>query len=154
MEIDKWTFAGLKFDVQREHKLTAMTRLQCPDWCIDYDDVFDDRLKTIGYLTAITLASEVYGGLHATAFWATFPSSIEKLLWQMSSLMITAFGAALTLCVLMIHLINRLIDLLERDAMPYHAAIKLSNWTLDLAVSASLLFYLFCRTFRCRGILH
>ena len=74
------------------------------DWCIDLDffvrlnedfrdlNFQDQCLPLLQYLSGITLACGVYGGLHAAAWHASFPSSVEQLLWRTSSATVTSSG--------------------------------------------------------------
>ena len=51
-------------------------------------------------ISAISFATACYGGLHISAWHAHFPSSIEKIAWQVASVAIA--GSGITILVLLL----------------------------------------------------
>lgn len=157
--IDQWAFIRLNYPFGIPTIRHSPLERRCRDWCIDIVTVFASETRTTLYYTAaISLASAVYGGLHITAFWAPFPSAIEKLLWRMSSLTVVGFFAVLFILMYALRLAITAMQSVTDDHcsdVPLGSEVprsSVSAWVaLPLGViffwAAALLFYFFCRAY-------
>ena len=138
--IDQWAFARLKYGGEMSGTGVYLPlSLRCRDWCIDIDynaDLDIEPLNTLYYSAAISFASAIYGGLHLTAFWAPFPSAVERLLWRTSSLTVVVFGAVF--CILVC--VNAYVEKQYRDTSVF-------GYCLLAFLVPALLWYLLCRAF-------
>ena len=135
-----------------DYFLNHSVRYRNTDWCINLDflDLDHFRLELLQYLGGITLACGMYGGLHATAWYAPCPSSVEQLLWRASSATVTSSGIGCMLALGNIKLVNIIsldaYDLLNRNFWLLwltHGTVLLL-WYLTFPIP---LWYCFCRSF-------
>ena len=145
----------------------ALVSVRSHDWCIKSHDIrvwhlpfwnawhlhlahWTPYLGVTLFGTAI--ASALYGGLHATAWNAPFPSAPEALLWRASSATVTASGTALfTLYVFLLALPWLLWRKGPRSTMmrkprPSRGIFEESA-SLKIVALAAILWYLLCRSF-------
>jgi hypothetical protein len=126
-------------------------RYRNKDWCIHLDfmdDLYDLShvpRQLLQYIGGITLACGLYGGLHATAWYAPFPSSVQQLLWRVSSATVTSSGIGLGTLVWFVPL-HEFVGNHRRKKWNRLLADGIVS-VLSILIPAAGLWYCFCRSF-------
>ena len=129
-----------------QYVTTELVLYRNNDWCINMSFLAYD-LAALQYLGGITLACGLYGGLHATAWYASFPSSVEQLLWRTSSATVTSSGVGCLLALGMFRLIVAIPDE-HKDWNFWRQLLAFGTvLLLPILLLAAGLWYCFCRSF-------
>ena len=124
-------------------------RYRNTDWCINLDflEFYYSPLQPWQYLGGITLACGLYGGLHATAWYAPFPSSVEQLLWRITSATVTSSGIGCMLFLRIILSVDAILGAYDRWSFWLQPLLAGPAVLLVSLIFGIPLWYCFCRSF-------
>jgi hypothetical protein len=79
------------------------------EWLEEESEDASEKTNILGWL-AFTFATASYGGIHCAAWFSLFPTTVEALIWRLSSTCVTSSGLVLTTLFRLSDPIIRLVD--------------------------------------------